>query len=172
MKTVFRITPWLILLIPVAVLAYFYNSLADQVLIYRSFFGNEVTLAPKSFFTVFRVPLIEIICAATIEIMRGKFDEAKADYYAMWTIFLYTVAFKSLFQAFEIISSENFINLFYYLTLGVVIIGIILALLAGRKFFLNPFRGDWEFSRLEKTVLVINLIAYLGLAIVPGFVFG
>ena len=168
MKTAFRIIPWLILLIPFAVLALFYASLPNKILITRSFFGNEVLIASKSLFTVFRVPLIEIVCAVAIEVIRRKFANVNADYYSMWSILLYTAALKSLLQAFEIVSSNN---LFYYLTFGIVIVGIILALFRGRKFFSNVFRGDWEFSSLEKAILIIILIAYLGLAIVPIFVF-
>jgi hypothetical protein len=172
MKPTFRTIPWLILIIPFAVLAYFYNSIPNEVLIARSFFGGETTFAPKSLFTVFRVPLIETVCAAAIEVMRRKFAETNAEYYLMWSILLYTVAFKSLFQAFEIISSKDFVNLFYYLTFGVVIVGIVLALWKGRKVFLNFFQGSWALSHLEKAILVILLIAYLSLAIVPIFVFG
>lgn len=168
MKTAFRIIPWLILLIPFAVLALFYASLPNETLITRSFFGNEAVVASKSLFTVFRVPLIEILCAMAIEVMRRKFANVNADYYSMWSILLYTVALKSLFQAFEIVSSNN---LFYYLTFGVVIVGIILALFRGRRFFSDFFRNNQKFSGAETAILVIALIAYLGLAIVPTFVF-
>ena len=112
MKTAFRIIPWLILLIPFAVLALFYASLPNGILITRSFFGNEAVIASKSLFTVFRVPLIEIVCAVAIEVMRRKFANVNADYYSMWSILLYTVALKSLLQAFEIVSANK---LFYYL---------------------------------------------------------
>jgi hypothetical protein len=168
MKMAFRIIPWLILLIPFAVLALFYASLPNEILITRSFFGNEALIASKSLFTVFRVPLIEIVCAAAIEVMCRKFANVNADYYSMWSILLYTVALKSLLQAFEIVSSNN---LFYYLTFVVVIVGIILALFRGRKFFLNFFRDNQKFSGAETAILVIALIAYLGLAIIPTFVF-
>ena len=171
MKTAIRITPWLILLIPFAVLAWFYTSLPNEVLITRSFFGNEAVVAPKSLFTVFRVPLIEIVCAVAIEVMRRKFANVNADYYSMWNILLYTVALKSLFQAFEIVSPAKFANGFLYATFGVVIVGIILALFKGRRFFSDFFRGNEKFSIAETAILVIALIAYLGLAIVPIFVF-
>lgn len=169
MKTAFRIIPWLILLIPFAVLAFFYASLPNEILITRSFFGNETVIAPKSLFTVFRVPLIEIVCAVAIEVIRRKLANVNADYHSMWNTLLYTVAFKSLFQGFEIVSSNN---VFYYLTFGVVIVGIILALFKGRRFFSDFFRSNQKFSGAETAILVIALIAYLGLAIAPIFVFG
>jgi hypothetical protein len=171
MKNVWRKIPWLILLLPFVILALFYNSLPDEILIARSFFGDDATVAPKSLFTVFRVPLIEITCAAAIELMRRKFADETADYYAMWTIFLWTVALKSLLQAFEIVSSPKFARDFFYATFAVVIIGIILALFRGRRFFSEFFGGEWKFSRAEKAAFVVLLIAYLALAIVPIFVF-
>lgn len=176
MKFLFRIIPWLILLTPFVVLAYFYASLPNEILIARSFFGDEIVFAPKSLFTVFRVPLIEIVCAAAIEVMRRNSADKHTDYYLMWSILLYTVAFKSLFQSFEIISSPDLANLFYYLTFGIVIIGIISALFKGRKFFSDLFRGKLdfsssEFSRSEKIILFVILLAYLGLAIIPVLIF-
>jgi hypothetical protein len=176
MNKPFKIIPWLILLIPFIILAYFYNSLADEILIARSFLGNEAILAPKSFFTVFRVPLIEIVCAVTIEIMRQKFaageDAGKyTNGYIFWSILLYTVSFKSLLQALEIISPGNIANLFYFLTLGIVISGIILALFKIREVISKLRRDDRKFSLQETAALVFLLLAYLGLAIVPIFVF-
>ena len=171
MKTVFSTIPWLILLLPFVILAVFYNSIPNEVLIARSFFGDEATFAPKSLFTVFRVPLIEVVCAAAIGVIRRKFASENADYYAMWNILLWTVALKSLLQAFEIVSSSKFFNDFFYATLGVVLVGIILALSKGRRFFADFFRGNQKFGSAETAILLIALIAYLGLAIVPLFVF-
>ena len=74
MKIAFLITPWIILIFPFIILAVLYNSIDEQILLMRSFVGNQTIYAPKSIFTVFRVPLIEIVCAATIEIMRAKFS--------------------------------------------------------------------------------------------------
>ena len=172
MKTKFLIIPWLILLIPFVILAYFFNALPNEILITRSFFGNKAVFAPKTLFTVFRVPLIEIVCAAAIEVMRRNSANENADYYSLWNILLYTVALKSLFQAFEIVSSGDLARLFYYLTFAVVIVGIMSALLKGRSYFSNLFRGNSRFSFLEKAILFIILLAYLGLAIVPIFNFG
>ena len=153
-------------------MAYFYNSLPNEVLIVRSFFGNETVLAPKTPFTVFRVPLIEIVCAAAIEVMRRNSASENADYHLMWIILLYTAALKALFQAFEIVSSSDSARLFYYLTFAVVIIGIVSAWLKGRSCFSNLFTGKLKFSNLEKSILFVILLAYLSLAIVPIFIFG
>ncbi len=157
MKRIFLIIPWLILLIPFIVLAYFYSSLANEILIARSVFGNEAILAPKTVFTVFRVPLIEVVCAAAIEVMRRNFENEKADYFSIWNILLYTVTLKSLFQAFEIASTGDLANLFYYSTLGIVVIGIISALVKGRSYFSNFFRGNLKFNFLEKALLFTGL---------------
>ncbi len=171
MKIVLQIIPWLVLLLSLVILAFFYNSIPNEVLIVRSFFGDEATFAPKSLFTVFRVPLIEIVCAAAVEVMRRKFANVNTDYYVMWSILLYTAAFKSLLQAFEIISPGKYVNVFFYVTFVVVIGGIILAIIKGRRFFSHFSREDWALNGAEKAILVVVLIAYLGLAIVPIFVF-
>lgn len=91
-----------------------------------------------------------------------------------WLILLlsFAVALKSLCQAFELILPTNFSDVFFYITLGVVVAGIASAAFKGRDFFSNLFRGRWEYSRPEKAILPALLIGYLGLAIVPIFIFG
>ena len=171
MKVLFRIIPWLILLVSFAILAFFYNSLPNEILIARSFFGNEAILAPKSLFTVFRVPLIEAVCAATVEIMRQKFAAVNAKFSLMWKILLYTVALKSLLQSLETVSAENFANLFFYLTVAVVSLGLIAALFVGRGIFSRSLRAARNFNLAETAILIFLLISYLGLAIVPVLVY-
>jgi len=176
MSVRFQIAPWLIILIPFAILAYYYDSLANPVLIARSFFGDEVTVAPKSLFTVFRVPLIEVVCAAIIEVMRRKAERANSEtvakYYLFWTILLYTVALKSLLQAVETVSPKSFTDNIYYLTLATVVIGISTAAIAGRKLLSNLKNVTGKFSPLELAALAVLLIAYLGLAFAPLYIFG
>lgn len=171
MKNVLQNIPWLILLLPFVILAFLFNSIPNEVLIVRSFFSDEATFAPKTLFTVFRVPLIEIVCAAAIELVRRKFADTNADYYAMWSIFLWAVALKSLLQALEIVSPAKFADEFFYVTLGVVLIGIVLALFKGWRFFPDLLRSKEKFSGAETAILVLILFAYLGLAIVPIFVY-
>jgi hypothetical protein len=171
MKDVRQKIPWLILLLPFVILAFSYNSLAPEILIARSFFGADATVAPKNLFTVFRVPLIEIVCAAAIEMMHRKFASGDADHYRMWGILLWTVALKSLFQAFEIVYAETLGRDFFYATAAVVAVGMILALWKGRRFFAELFGGRLKFSGAEKAFFAFILLAYLGLAIVPILVF-
>jgi uncharacterized membrane protein len=175
-KTLYRITPWLILLLTFVILAFSYDSIPDEVLIFRSFGGNNSTFAPKTLFTIFRVPLIEVVCASAIEVMRRKFAGSNsgthADYHSMWSVLLYTVAFKSLFQTFEDVSPQEVKPLFFYLTISVVIIGIILTLIKGKDIFPVFRRENWTISRAEKLVLIILFILYLGLAFAPIIIFG
>lgn len=171
MKIAFRIVPWSILFVSFAILALFYSSLPNEILIARSLFGNEAVVARKSLFTVFRVPLIETVCAAAVEIMRRKFAAADAKFSLMWQILLYTVALKSLFQSLETVSAANSANVFFYLTLGVVTLGILAALLTGREFFSKSARALWNFSRAEKAILLALLAGYLVLAVVPVLVY-
>ncbi len=176
LKTLHQITPWTILLLSFVILAISYHAIPDEVLIYRSLDGSNPTFAPKSLFTVFRVPLIEVVCALAIELMRRRFansnSETRASYYSIWNILLYTVAFKSLFQILEDVSTKNFAPLFFYITIGVVITGIVLVLLKGRRFFSTLNRENWRLNYLEKLALAILLVVYLGLAFVPMFMFG
>jgi uncharacterized membrane protein len=171
MKILFRAIPWLILLASFAILAYFYNSLPGEILITRSFFGGESVMAQKTLFTVFRVPLIETVCAAAIEIMRRKFSAENAKFSLMWNILLYTVALKSLLQSLETISAENSASAFFYLTIAVVASGILAALFAGRGIFSKSSRAAGNFNLVDSAILIFLLFSYLGLAIVPILVY-
>ena len=171
MKILFRIIPWLILALSFAILTFFYTVLPNEILISRSFFGSEATLAPKSLFTVFRVPLIELVCAATIEIMRRKFAPVDTKFALAWSILLYTVSLKSLFQSFETVSAENPANMFYYLTIVIVALGLLAALFAGRDFFTKSSRSAGNFGIFDTSILIFLLFSYLGLAIIPVLVY-
>jgi hypothetical protein len=168
------------LIIPFIVLAFFYNSIAGKVEVMRSLDGSNPVFAPKSLFTVFRVPLIEMICAAAIETNRPKFSNSESNFhfgsFSIWNILLYTVAFKSLFQVFEFLSSSVFSSpayagFFFYATLAAVLTGICAVIINGRRIFLDFRRVEWKLSRSKKWVLVILLIAYFALAFLPMFVF-
>ena len=109
--------------------------------------------APKSLFTVFRVPLIEVICGLAVEVMRrrpAKVPEHKSSY-LMWTVLLYTVAAKTLLQALEMVSSERNARIFFYATAAAVAVGIICTVFTGRKAFtgLTAERGSLSFGKRQ-----------------------
>lgn len=165
-KALYQIIPWIFILLPFLVLGVFYRSLSAEIMMFRGFDAASAEYAPKSLFTVFRVPLIEVFCALAIEIMRRRAAgvEAQRSYYLMWTVLLYTVAFKTLLQAFEMLSSKDRSDIFFYTTLGVVIVGIISAAVTGRKAFSGFKRGEWKLALWEILVLAALLGGYLILA--------
>lgn len=165
-RALYQIIPWTIILLPFLILGVSYSSLPAEVIVYRG------TYAPKSFFTVFRVPLIEVVCGLAIEIMRRRAArvESQKSYSLMWTVLLYTVAFKTLLQAIEMISAKEKADIFFYTTLGVVIVGIVSAGIAGRKAFSVFKRGEWKLEVWEKGALAALLGGYLVLAFGPGLI--
>ncbi|HEX9962406.1 MAG TPA: hypothetical protein VGB00_15835 [Pyrinomonadaceae bacterium] len=177
MKTAVKIFPWIILAITFLALGYFYGSIAGEILIYRSF-GGDTVFAPKSLFTVFRVPLIEVVCALMVEVMRRKFSRSESGkpFAPVWNILLYTVTFKSLFQTFEFIASfvyesQTYADVFFYATIAAVIAGIFSVVFKGRDIFRNLRREDWKAAPLEKVVLGVLLVSYLFLAFAPTFIY-
>jgi hypothetical protein len=166
----YRAIPRAIILLPFLILGISYNSLPADIMIFRHLDGTA-DYAPKSLFTVFRVPLIEVICGLAVEVMRrrlAKVDEHRS-YYLMWTVLLYTVAVKTLLQALEMISSERNARIFFYLTAAAVAIGIICTVFTGRKAFTGIKRGAWKLELWEKLALIGLLISYLFLAFAPQF---
>jgi hypothetical protein len=175
-KTAVKIFPWIVLAIPFVGLAYFYNSIGGEILIYRSVGGSYAVFAPKSLFTVFRVPLIEVVCAAVVETLRPRFAGSESGFgaFSAWNILLYAIAFKSLFQFLEFISTSvynapDYAENFFYATFAVVIAGILLTLFKWRGIFADFKRREWKLSGAKKIALGFMLLAYLMLAIAPMF---
>ncbi|MEQ1604554.1 MAG: hypothetical protein ABL999_06770 [Pyrinomonadaceae bacterium] len=166
-----RYVPWLILFSSFAILAVFYGSLPHEVIIARAFFGGAETLAPKSLFTVFRVPLTDAICAAAAALLYRKFLLVAPNLANFWLVLLYTAVFKSLLQAIEIAAPPDIVGTLFYLTLFVVVAGIAAAFYISRKHLSGFTKGLGKFGAGETMILTILLFAYLGIAIVPLFVF-
>ena len=180
MKRALRIISWIILFVPFVALSLFYNSIGNEVLTYRSFDASEIQYTPKSLFTVFRVPLIEVVCALVIEIMRRKISESNGEillsYHSMWSVLLFTVALKSLFQTFEFVSTSVFsqpfyASVFFYSTLAIVFAGIILAIIKGRKFFANFQSESRKLGNWEKISLTILFLIYFSLGFAPMLIY-
>lgn len=168
-KLLYRIVPWVIILLPLPVLGLAYASLPADVLIYRNFDGTG-DYAAKSVFTVFRVPMIEIVCGLAIEVMRRRasgLSYARA-YYMMWTILLWTVAVKTFLQTLEFIAPGHRSEQFFYVTAGVVVLGIISAAFVGRNAFSGYKRDEWKLRTWEKAALAGLLVSYLFLAFAQG----
>jgi hypothetical protein len=156
MRVGVQLIPWLIIFASFLILAIAYNSLPGEILIFRGIFGDDPVHAPRSIFTVFRVALIEVVCALAIEIMRrGSPVMRLHEHHLFWTILLYTVGVKSLLQTFEMILPRN-ANLFFSLTGAAVAVGLVIAAVAGRKLFRD---------------MNALLLLYFGLAVLPAFYF-
>jgi hypothetical protein len=173
-----KIFPWIILAIAFPALAYFYDSIAGEILIYRSFNGDNSVFAPKSLFTVFRVPLIEVVCASIFEVMRRKFSRSEngEPVVRALNILLYTVAFKSFFQTLEFIASsvyksQTYADVFFYATIVAVAAGIFSVVFKGRNIFRNLRGEDWKSAPNEKIILGVLLVLYVFLAFAPSFIY-
>lgn len=165
------VAPWLILLASFIVLAVFYDSLPPEVIIIRGIFGDADTVAPKSLFTVFRVPLIDAICAAAAALLLRRFLLVAPPLAAFWLILLYTATCKALLQACEIVSPPGAANVFFYLTIAFVAAGIIAAFAVAAPRLSGFGKGLGRFSVAETVILAMLLVAYLGVAIAPSFVY-
>ena len=164
-----RYFAWAVLVTSFLIPAVLYPSIPERVLVARSFFGDGAVFAGKSIFTVFRVPLIELVCAFAIVLLgRAKVrSEWAAPFGGTITILLLTAAFKSLFQSLEMVSAPEAASKYFYFTAGVVGLGIVSAAVNSRSFVKSLGRGGFDLSRPEKAGLFAALVAYVGLSILP-----
>ena len=137
------------------------------MVISRSFGGSAAVVAPKSLFTVFRVPLFEVICALAIETMRRREKDLIRNEYLLWTALIYTVAFKSLFQLLETISEGYAATIFFFSTIVVVAAGIKSATVPAVRLLRNNDRFSGKFGGWQILVLGVPFAAYLAIGIAP-----
>lgn len=162
-----RIFPWIIFAVAFILIGVFYESLPSSVVITKGIFGGPDVVAAKSLFTVFRVVLIDLICACAIEIMRRRNVSVKLQpgYERFWLILLFTAALKSLFQTLELVSAPG--NTSSYIVAVIVGIGVALAAVVGRKLISDFDRSEWKLARGERLLLGLCLTGYLVIAIGP-----
>src|SRR5258706_522540 len=87
-------------------LAGVYNALPAELPVLRIPMANIVTMAPKSAFTAFRVPLMNLthgLMAAVMLSHTADFDDEarRASYFALFSTLLFAIGFKSDFEALE-----------------------------------------------------------------------
>lgn len=164
-----RYAPWAILSASILIPAFLYGSLPDNILIARGLFGSEAIFAGKSLFTVFRVPLIDIVCALAVVLLSRASVNAvnSAAYQAVCSALIFTAAFKSLFQSLEIVSGPEWASGFFYLTVASVALGLIAAVVLGRSRIRSFNFREIRLPFPEKAGLFALLLAYIGLAVVP-----
>lgn len=167
------LAPWLIILLSFGIVAVFYEILPHEILIARGIFDGENVTAPKSIFTAFRPQLIDLICAMAIEVMRrNAVERALPDEHgSFWTTLLFVAAFKSLFQALETVAGPNYSSFWFYVTAFVVIVGILGALIQSRRIFTSFRLEHWVVERRRQVLLLVLLGAYIGISLVPIFLY-
>jgi hypothetical protein len=166
------ILPWLLLISAFVLIGFFYSELPPDILIARGMFGGHPLIGPKTLFTAFRPPLIELICALVVKVMSRSdlVADTRTAYKTFWLILLYTLGFKSLFQAFEIVANPLSAPVFYSVTITFVLIGIACAAPFGWS-LLRRDRSKWRIDSVEKLQLFGLLAAYILTAILPIWIY-
>ena len=159
---------------PFVLLAASYAALPSELPILRVPLGNALTFAPKSVFTVFRVPLMNLahgLIAAVMLSRVGDFENAerRASYSRIFKTLLFTVALKSDFEAMELSVLAAPATLGSYGRW--LAAGTVLSVVAGLSLALVRSRGvpiPWTELRLairDKMALGGLLIAYVGMVV-------
>ena len=150
---------------PFLLLAHRYEALPAEIPVLRNPLLHAMIFAPKSAFTVFRVPLMNLSHGLMAGVMVSRSEdfkdaERRAGYSALFSTLLFTAALKSNFEALEIsrvASSHGWITAG---TVGCVVVGVLLAFVRGRR-----TRLPWTELRL-RTGDKIALTALFGLYLV------
>jgi hypothetical protein len=156
--------------VPFLLLAACYAALPVEVTVLRNPLAGAVLVAPKSLFTVFRVPLMNLTHGLMAAVMLSRtvdFEDAqrRASYTGIFLTLLLAVALKSNFEALEMGGlAWSFGSIVPWLTRGTavsVIGGVGLAFLHARGVSI-PWR-ELRLSKLEKITLASLFAAYLAM---------
>lgn len=174
-----RILAAVLLYAPFVLLAAGYRSLPPEMPVLRVWIGHWTHEAPKSLFTVFRVPLMNLIHGLMAAVMLSrasafKIPERRIAYSNLFSTLLLTVALKSDFEAMEFgvlaapAAFARYSGLLAFATLTTVAAGIGLALIRGRKVSLPwpelrlPSRDKAILAGLFGLYMVVVLVSMLG----------
>lgn len=148
-------------------LASAYEALPAELPVLRNPISGAVTMAPKSLFTAFRVPLMNLALALMATVMLSRttdFEdvERRSSYFAFFSTLLFAIALKSDFEALEISGLARPFELWVTAgTAGSVVGGLALAFFRGRR-----ARIPWTELRLsirDKILLVGLFVSYLAM---------
>jgi hypothetical protein len=119
-------------------LASAYDAMPAELPMFRNPIAGAVTIAPKSVFTVFRVPVMNLTHGLMAAVMLSHAtdfeDERRSSYAALFTTLLFAIAVKSDFEALEISGLAGAFG--RWATAGTmvsVVGGLLLAFVRGRR---------------------------------------
>ena len=156
--------------VPFLLLASVYDALPAELSVLRNPLSGAVTIAPKSAFMVFRVPLMNLshgLMAAVMLSHANDFQNAerRASFAAVFTTLLFAIALKSNFEALEISGLTGLMGpLAGAFTVGTVLSvtgGLGLALARSRRVPL-PW-SELRMPTLDKVTLAGLFVGYLAI---------
>ena len=170
--------PWLLLLVPVALIDLEYPLLPKQLPLLRDWSGTPQLWAAKSAFAAFRIPLMGVVLAMAVTLMwwqalRDANAARRQIAMQFWFILLYATAFKSLFEGLQFVSDlqgpafADLARWSWYGTLAAVGGGLLLAAIPGRKWLRAPAHAFPRLPLLTKVALCVLLAGYVVLAAAP-----
>lgn len=159
---------------PFILLATCYTAIPAQVPVIRMPLSHAMAVATKSVFTVFRVPLINLIHGLMAAVMLARatdfeHGERRGSYAGIWATLLFTIALKSDFEALELgslalpVALRSYSPWFTAGTVLSVLSGLTLALIRGRH---APVPWPELHLRLRDKIVLATLFAFfIGLVI-------
>lgn len=172
--------PWLLLLIPLALIDMQYPRLPAQLPVLRDWAGSVQVWAPKTFLTAFRVPFMGMLMAAMVSLLwwqaRQDPNAARRDASAaFWFVLLCAAALKSFCEGLEFViglSGPAYSNVARWCWLGTLVAiggGLALAALPGWRWLHSAKPAIRPLPPGTKLGLLMLVALYAGLAFAPRF---
>jgi hypothetical protein len=167
------LTVWLMFCASFVLVGASYRALPPELPVFRISFAHFVLWAAKSPFMVFRVPLMNLIHGVMAAVMLSRASafknmERRRAYSNLFLTLMFTIAFKSDFEALEFLVSSSRTLLPYA---GWGALGALISVVVGLGMSLIRSRGvplpwpELRLAALDKIILLGLFAMYLAIAI-------
>lgn len=173
-KKIFTILSVIITISPFVLLPVFYDNIPQEVAIFVDMKGNPILMMDKSFFSVFRLPLMgimtQIICFTMFSV---KLEYERERNQTLWLTVSFLAALKMSLTSMEVLIYDNveMLNIVRAIILIVVCIAVVSIVFNVYSLYKRYNKKFIQYlskvSTSHKTLLFLSFTGYLFLVLFP-----
>ena len=162
-------------IIPMIILPFVYEIIPDKIPAFVDFWGNTIVSMDKSYFSIFRLPLMGLLLSILCIIMYSLKIPGENNKYnkIVWSIVAFISAIKMGLTSIEVIYYENtdIVNIFRIIVMILVIIGIMFLVFGLIKMYKNKITLiDYKNGITGNKIKIIGIIClYIAVVLMPVY---
>jgi len=157
------------------ILPFVYEIIPDKIPAFVDFWGNTIVSMDKSYFSIFRLPLMGLLLSILCIIMYSLKIPGENNKYnkIIWSIVAFISAIKMGLTSIEVIYYENtdIVNIFRIIVMILVIIGIMFLVFGLIKMYKNKITLiDYKNGITGNKIKIIGIIClYIAVVLMPVY---